>query len=602
MHTDILTPKDLFQKDVRYTIPPFQRPYVWTQDDQWEPLWEDVRSVAENYLDELERSGDDVIVAEERTGPHFLGAVVVKQVPTAARDIDQREVIDGQQRVTTLQLLLDAIQHVFEASEEQYIKTASKRLARLVTNDELVVGEESNHVFKLWPTRSDREAFRHAMDNGLAVNDFEESLLVQAHEFFKLQVEKWIEEGPASMEARIDALETAATTMLQMVVIDLGPHDDPSLIFETLNARGTPLEQSDLIRNYVHSRKQDWKGDPWANLDDPWWREEARQGRLLRPRLDMILNYWLAMRTGSEVSTSRVFDEFRNYVGKKDLGFVMEAIREDLASYRDYETTKGRNSEEKLFYYRTDVMQARVISPMLLLLLGADSATAMGSLNTLESFLIRRMICRQTTKDYNRLILELTSRIQESGLDRADEVTVGFLKEQTAYSREWPSDEAVAHALESSPLYRLLTRGRLRLVLEGIEARLRATGKSEQPDVPRNLTIEHLLPVGWKKEEWPLPGEVDEEAAIYQRNTLIHTIGNLTLVTQKLNSSLSNSRWTFKRDGLQEHSVLLLNNELMAEADWNEDDIRSRSRLMAALVCKVWPGPNPIQRKEVEAS
>ena len=93
------------------------------------------------------------------------------------------------------------------------------------------------------------------------------------------------------------------------------------------------------------------------------------------------------------------------------------------------------------------------------------------------------MICRQTTKDYNRLILELTSRIQESGLDKADEVTSGFLREQTAYSREWPSDESVARALESSPLYRLLTRGRLRLVLEGIEARLRASGKSEQPDV-----------------------------------------------------------------------------------------------------------------------
>ena len=592
MHTDILSPKDLFQKDVRYTIPPFQRPYVWTQDDQWEPLWEDVRSVAENYLDQLKLSGNDVIQAEERTGPHFLGAVVVKQVPTAARDIDQREVIDGQQRVTTLQLLLDAIQHVYESSEEKYVKTASRRLSRLVTNDELVVGEDSNHVFKLWPTRSDREAFRHAMDNGLAVDDFEESLLVQAHEFFKLQIEKWLEEGPGSMEARVDALETAATTMLQMVVIDLGSQDDPSLIFETLNARGTPLEQSDLIRNYVHSRKQDWKGDPWGNLDDPWWREEVRQGRLLRPRLDMILNYWLAMRTGSDVSPSRVFDEFRRYVDKNDLISVMETIREDLATYRNYESKKGRNPGEKLFYYRTDVMQARAITPLLLLLLGTDPVTAIGSLNVLESFLIRRMICRQTTKDYNRLTLELTSRIQESGLDRADEVTNVFLKEQTAYSREWPGDEAVTRALESSPLYRLLTRGRLRLVLEGIESRLRATGKSEQSDVPRNLTIEHLMPVGWRKDKWPLPGKIDEEMETYQRNSLIHTIGNLTLVTQKLNSSLSNSHWEHKRGGLQEHSVLLLNNELMAESVWNEDDVRSRSQRMASLVCEVWPGPD----------
>ena len=595
MHTDILTPKDLFQKDVQYTIPPFQRPYVWTQDDQWEPLWEDVRSVAENYLEELERSGNNEIEAEQRTSAHFLGAVVLKQVPTAARDIDQRQVIDGQQRVTTLQLLLDAIQQVCENSEQQYLKIASRRLSRLVTNDELVVGDNSHHVFKLWPTRSDREAFRHAMDNGLAVNDFEESLIVQAHEFFKLQVEKWIEEGPATIEARIDALEAASATMLQMVVIDLSSQDDPSVIFETLNARGTPLEQSDLIKNYVHSMRQDCKSDLWGNLDDSWWREEVSQGRLLRPRLDMILNYWLAMRTGTEVSPSRVFDAFRGYVGNMDLSSVMSAVRNDLANYRDYETAEGRNVDEKLFYYRTNVMQARVITPMLLLLLGTESATAMRTLDALESFLVRRMICRQTTKDYNRLILELTSRIQESGLDKADEVTSGFLREQTAYSREWPSDESVARALESSPLYRLLTRGRLRLVLEGIEARLRASGKSEQPDVSINLTIEHLMPVGWRKEEWPLPEEVDEDAAVYQRNTLIHTIGNLTLVTQKLNSSLSNSHWEHKRNGLQGHSVLLLNNELMSESAWDEEAIRSRSRRMAVLVCEVWPGPDTVK-------
>ena len=595
MHTETLTPKDLFQKDVRYIIPPFQRPYVWTQDDQWEPLWEDVRSVAENYLEELKRSGNDEIEAEQRTSPHFLGAVVLKQVPTATRDIDQREVIDGQQRVTTLQLLLDAIQQVCEDSDHQYLRGASMRLSKYVTNDERLVSDESHHVFKLWPTRSDREAFRHAMDNGLAVNDFEESLIVQAHEFFKLQIEKWIEEGAASIEARIDALETAASTMLNMVVIDLNSKDDPSLIFETLNARGTPLEQSDLIRNYVHSMRQDCKSDLWGNLDDPWWRVEVRQGRLLRPRLDMILNYWLAMRTGTEVPPSRVFNEFRNYVGNTDLSSVMSEVRKNLANYRDYETAKGRGVEEKLLYYRTNVMQAGVIAPMLLLLLGTDPATAMRTLDALESFLVRRMICRQTTKDYNRLILELTSRIQEGGLDKADEVTAGFLRDQTAYSREWPSDESVARALESSPLYRLLTRGRLRLVLEGIEARLRASGKSEQPDVPINLTIEHLMPVGWRKEEWPLPEGVDEDAAVYQRNTLIHTIGNLTLVTQKLNSSLSNSHWEHKRNGLLEHSVLLLNNELMSESNWNEETIQSRSRRMADLVCEVWPGPETVK-------
>ena len=95
------------------------------------------------------------------------------------------------------------------------------------------------------------------------------------------------------------------------------------------------------------------------------------------------------------------------------------------------------------------------------------------------------------------------------------------MKEQTAYVREWPSDEAMADALVSSPLYRLLTRGRLRLVLEGVENRLRSSGRSEQTSVPRNLTIEHLMPTGWEQTKWPLPKNVDTVAATYQRNTLI---------------------------------------------------------------------------------
>ena len=591
MHTDILTPKDLFQKDVRYTIPPFQRPYVWSQDRQWEPLWEDVRNVAENYLEELERSGNNGVEAEQKTSPHFLGAVVLKQVPTAAKEIDQREVIDGQQRVTTLQLLLDAIQQICEESDQPYIRRAARRLAKLVTNDEELIEDDKLQIFKLWPTRGDREAFRHAMDNGLAANDFEESLIVQAHEFFKLQVRKWLEDAAGPIESRIDALEAAATSMLQMVVIDLSPQDDPNLIFETLNARGTRLEQSDLIKNFVLSQERDQHVDIWGNLDDGWWRREVRQGRLFRPRLDMLINYWLAMRKGAEVSPLGVFGEFRSYVGDQEVNAVMSEVKQDLMNYREFETTRGRSPAEKSFYYHVDVMQAGVITPVLLLLLSAEEGTRIRAFTALESFLIRRMICRRTTKDYNRLVLELANRLRESGLDRADAVTAGFLREQMADARVWPSDQDVAHAMETSPLYRLLTRGRLRLVLEGAERRLRSSGKSEQTDVPRNLTIEHLMPTGWRKEEWPLPKNVDTVAATYQRNTLIHSIGNLTLATQKLNSSMSNDTWASKRDELQEHSVLLLNNELLTQPSWDEETIRSRSRRMANLVSERWPSP-----------
>ena len=591
MHTDILTPKDLFQRDVRYTIPPFQRPYVWSQDDQWEPLWEDVRNVAENYLEALERTGNDGVEAGQNTNPHFLGAVVLKQVPTAAKEIAQREVIDGQQRMTTLQILLDAIQHICEESDHPTLKKAARRLAKLVTNDEELIEDDLLQKFKLWPTRADSEAYRHAMDNGLAANAFEDSLIVQAHEFFQLQVRKWLE-GPADLiDSKIDALEAAATSMLQLVVIDLSPQDDPNLIFETLNARGTPLEQSDLIKNFVLSRERDQESGIWGNLDDGWWRVEVRQGRLFRPRLDMLLNYWLAMCTGSEVPPSRVFDAFRSYVQDKEPHAVMSEVRHDLMNYREFEVSRGRSLEGSSFYYHVDVMQVGVITPVLLQLLSAEEGTRIRAFRALESFLVRRMICRQTTKDYNRLVLELTGRLRESGLDKADTVTADLLREQKAEARVWPSDQDIAYAMETSPLYRLLTRSRLRLVLEGAETRLRSSGKSEQTGAPRNLTIEHLMPVGWRPTEWPLPEDADIDAAIYRRNSLVHSIGNLTLTTQRLNSSMSNDSWMSKRDELQEHSVLLLNNELLTQPSWDEDVIVSRSQRMAALVSERWPGP-----------
>ena len=287
-----------------------------------------MRNVAENYLEELERCSQDAVAAERATAGHFLGAVVLQQVPTAARYIEQREVIDGQQRMTTLQLLLDATQQVCEKLE---LRRNARGLSKLVSNDDdLVPDESSHHIFKLWPTRTDREAFRHAMDNGLAVNDFEESLIVQAHDFFQLQVGKWLQEEPDTLVDRADALETAITAMLQLIIIDLDDKDDPNVIFETLNARGTPLEQSDLVKNFVMSESGevvDGDGSIWGNLDDRWWRSEVRQGRLFRPRLDMLFNYWLAMRTGQDVSPSKVFDTFRIYTDGASVESVMSEMK-----------------------------------------------------------------------------------------------------------------------------------------------------------------------------------------------------------------------------------------------------------------------------------
>ena len=591
MDTSILTPDELFNKTIRYTIPTFQRPYVWGQEEQWEPLWEDVQNTAESYLEELDRSGNDSVKALSNTSHHFMGAVVIQQVPTASRQIDRREVIDGQQRITTLQLLIDATQYV---CEELGLEYEAELLSGLVKNIGPLVRSEDDEL-KLWPTRGDREAFRHAMHNGLAIDSFENSRIVQAHEYFQLQVREWLNVEPDedSIQRRAEALQITLADMLQMVVIDLYDEDDPHVIFETMNARGTPLLQSDLIKNYVLSRTQSDDNNIWGKLDDRWWRAEVGRGRNRRPRIDLLLNYWLSMKTHGEVPAGRVFNAFTSFAEDLQINPVMDDVRRDLDNYHDFETGI-RIRDEDMFRYRSNVMQMATMTPALLLLLSASPEIRLKALKALESFLIRRMVCRASTRGYGNLAIDLAVEIQEKGLENADRTVVAFLRRESADYRVWPDDTALENALVNLPLYRMLTRGRLRLVLEGIEEALRKSSMSEQTSVPENLTIEHVMPRSWAA-NWPLPPSVDAEYAASNRNRMIHTIGNLTLTDGRLNSALSNAPWEQKRQTLAKHSILRLNHRLLAESkdkDWDEDFIQARSRRMAKLVAKVWPGPD----------
>ena len=601
MKSDTLNLKALFHGDVRYIIPTFQRPFVWNQDDQLEPLWDDARNTAERYLDELDRLGDDLRAEAERGTPaHFLGAVVLQQQPTATVDIEQRHVVDGQQRLTTLQLLLDAAQ---EVCDQLKLTLVARRLSKLVLNDEDLVGPNPDHKFKVWPTNVDRDAFRYAMTNGPLTTDFEDSRIVQAHEFFKLQIREWLVAGSEPLQRRAAALETTLTGLLQMVVIDLEVKDDSHVIFETLNARGTPLIQSDLIKNFILYRAREsgkdeevFYRDYWRDFEDDWWREDVRQGRLVRPRLDVFLNYWLSMRTVSDVQSNKVFDTFRVYAESKEIDSPATDIKRIGNTYRRIE--HATDPDEVAFVYRWQVMDAGVVTPLLLLLFSAppnqlSPGRRLRCLRTIESFLVRRMVCRLTTKDYNRLTLDLAEVLQERGIQAADDVIVEFLRGQTAESREWPNDEKLKAAFSTLPLYRLLTRGRLRLVLEGIEGELR-TSKAEQQNVPRNLTIEHLMPQGWR-EHWSAPVSSDGTGlAAMERDRLVHSVGNLTLVNNKLNPHLSNGPWKMKREGLKDHSVLFLNKTLLDESpedQWDESMIKNRSERLAGLAARVWPGP-----------
>ena len=583
MDVQILNLETLFTKNIRYEIPLFQRRYVWDQEEQWEPLWEDVRNTAESSIGE-----------NGFKQAHFLGAVVIQGQLQPVGRLDIRIVVDGQQRLTTMQLLLDAAQEVFE---QRSYDDLAEYFSEFVLNKRTFRGGDPDKAFKVWPTMGDQDAFRQTMHNHLPSDEFRESRIVRAHEFFKLQISQWLDELPDQTNARAEALERTLAHLLQLVVIDLAPNEEPHVIFETLNARGTPLLQSDLVKNLLlfEAGKEDSSDTTqiWE-FDTEWWNEEVFQGRLLRPRVDAFLNFWLVMRKQEEIAQNNVFADFRRYFateGESDVNAVADDLRKVGKAYMALEKAEVPD-EVKPFLYRIGVMRAGVLNPALMWLLSSEVPMEQmtRSLQSLESYLVRRMVCGMTTRSYNRLFIGMLSALVEAGPESSAEAIVQFLKSQTAYATQWPDDQQLEDAFLQRPVYRLMTQGRTRIVLEGIEAGLR-TNKAGDQSVPRHLTIEHVMPRGWRRRSlWNLPPDVEDEArAAVNRDLLIHTMGNLTLANDRLNTSLSNRPWEEKRAELLDHITLFLNKDLVKEPEWNEERIEARAHQLVQVAIKVWP-------------
>jgi len=608
VQANTLTPFQLFGAQVRYVVPIFQRPYVWTLEEQWEPLWGDIRTLAERVL---EATGPSYGVPD--APPHFLGAVVLDQQLVPSPYTTVRHVIDGQQRLTTLQLLLDAAQWIVQQHGEPADASA---LGMLILNNPAVLQHE-DEIFKVWPSNPDRNAFRSVMRDDLTpAGDLETARIVVAHQFFATEIEEWAEPSgdPDKTRGRLHALSLVLMQLLKVVVIDLEPGDNAQVIFETLNHRGTPLLAGDLVKNFVFQVAEAEGTDVehlywslWAPFDADSWRRQIKQGRLYRPRIDVFLNYWLAMRRTHDVPTDRVFSDFRDLVST--LGAPINEVVEDLAaSARVFDQLDHWpwTSVEGTFAYRAlSVMEQYALGPLLLWLLGWDEdrlpvAQRRVALRALESWLVRRMLCRMTAKQVNILVIDLLKDLVAAGPETAGATVVAFFAGHDAESRKWPTDSEVREALRFQPLYTAITRARLRMVLEAIEDRLRTPLSDEQHCGRGAYTIEHVLPQGWGQ-YWPLP-EGDPELLTFERDRVVQRLGNLTLVNNKLNPSLSNRPWTDaraqavgyglgKRSLLQQHGTLHLNTRIVTGWPdcWDEECIAVRGEKLADLVLAIWP-------------
>jgi hypothetical protein len=226
------------------------------------------------------------------------------------------------------------------------------------------------------------------------------------------------------------------------------------------------------------------------------------------------------------------------------------------------------------------------------------------ALAAVESWAVRRTLLRRTMKDVNRLVVALLKELDQHPSGAVGDATVTFLKEQTADSRTWPTDAELIADLPGIKVYGNIKQQRLRAVLSGLELQLR-TDKHEDVSLPAKLDIEHVMPRGWRT-YWQ-DGILGDPEACAARDVRINTIGNLTLVTKSLNSTLSNRPWTDddaaetsgggedkglgKRSLLNKYSVLALSRPIIDghPTAWTDDDITERSKLLAATIAKAWP-------------
>lgn len=585
MEARIVNIETLFKMPISYRIPQFQRPYTWRLDSQWKPLWDDIASRANQSL-----SGNGVRA-------HFMGAIVLQRITNSTGEVEKRLVVDGQQRLTTLQLLIKAIEDAF-ISENDNVR--ADRFSKLSINDDSQLANDNDNDTKIRQSnRNDQTAFQEVIRNS---NSSRISPICDAFDFFKDQVTLWLSQNVTNWNDRANALERAITRQVQVAAIDLDEDEEPHVIFETLNERGEPLTQSDRIKNTV-MYKADVVDDAnaarnlWGMFEEEWWRRNTNEGRLTRTENDRFLHYWVVMKNPSQINSEEVAAKFRSLLNGIDAKYANIDI-EDVAAEIRYSGRFYRNIEEgkipemDSFLRKIKALEIGAVYPVLMWL---DASNVPQQIRakchfSLESYLVRRYLCGLGSQGINRFFEELIKALDREDPGNAGIILIDHLKKQTIDNRLWPSDLIVKNQLLSGPLKG--TVARQKMIMEAIEMSLRGD-KSESIIDTKNLTLEHIMPVKWEN-NWPLPKPTEDNPEPQEsRKNSIKEIGNLTLVTQKLNSSTSNGSWVVKREALDNHSSLFLNKNLLNSVpdgeEWNEITIRQRSIALAEQVIQIWP-------------
>lgn len=559
---------DIYNYNRVLEIPFFQRSYVW-EEDNWERFLDDMKLVSENNVD------------------YFLGSLILKQkdTPSDSSIGDVRVVVDGQQRLTTLIIFFKQLCIAQDRQREFERQFMNK-------NDEIILKHNHNDV----------KVFESIV-NDLLTNDLEKenrnSSILKCHQYFSKQQ---------------DVLKTISfdnlLNKIYFVGIDLGAEEDEQQIFDTINSLGVSLTTAELLKNELFNREEDeglfnrtWKV-MFESENRDYWGQEVTAGRQKRENIDLLLQAFLLLRSEAKDKYTRTESLFKNYklfmkdhqIGK-DAGTRKEFIKGliDYANlYKKYIdphlTDEGINSDS--FIERLNLiifgLNTTTIIPYIIYLLQEvelpEEREQMFKL--LESYLVRRLICRETTKNYNQLFTSFIRNKVNSYDALYDKIY--DTENQTDI---FPDDDDFLKGFTDSKLTNQQAKTALYLMEISIRDNQRDSTKVHGL---AHYSLEHIMPKKWRN-NWSnnLKGD-----AARNRDQSLLKLGNLTMITSSLNSSIRDASWEVKKKGnggkggLDEHSKgikIFDRPEFLGSQSWDEEKISERAKFLYKHALSVWP-------------
>lgn len=524
----------------QYVVPLFQRSYSWTKKE-WEILWDDII--------ELSETGD--------SRSHFIGSIVTMPTISVPEGVTKYLLIDGQQRLATIFI-------IFALLRDKAKQSGNNKLSEEIHNMLLVNQyQEGPDYCKFQPTQIDRDSFQSIIASDPLVP---QSQILNAYQFFERKFRQ------TSMD--IQTLKKIITGNMSIVSIVLAPDDNPHLVFESLNAKGRPLTQADLIRNYffmrIHIKEQE-------NIYSCYW--EPMQKALGENLTEFIRHY--LMKGGKIIKQSDVYFSLKDIVSQGNaLDYLKELLKFSYYYKKLVYTEYEAHSKIRKLLSRLNRFEVNTAYPFLLNCYDDYSESKISAeefiniLTVIENFLIRRFICNVPTHGLNKIFPSLYPNIRSKGFETVQEGLKKVLQ-----AKGYPKDVEFKSRMMDAKLYGAGDRAiKTKLILESIEE---CYGHKEQISF-ESLSIEHIMPQTlteyWQKhlgDEWEITYEL-----------LLHTVGNLTLTAY--NSELSNDDFEGKKNRLC-NSHIEMNKYFKDKTTWKKEDIEKRSENLAETALAIWP-------------